>query len=129
MLLFNILYRNLSPKLLFFQKSSQNISSGGGRPPYPGESGNFQQVIVEQPNLPPPYTQSPSQLFPEKWPSNLVAALVPANWLADNFNFQFGQSDNDEYDYEYEYEEYEYSDYEYTNYYGEDYNGDYGANN
>merc|ERR1712106_237521 len=64
---------------------------GFGRPHVQGVPGNFQQVIVESPNYPPPYLPSPSHSLPERWPSNLVAAFLPADWLAENF----GESDDD----------------------------------
>merc|ERR1740137_209373 len=93
---------------------------GFGRPPVQGVPGNFQQVIVESPNYPPPYLPSPSHSLPERWPSNLVAALLPADWLAENF----GESDDDD-EYDYEYEEYDDTEYEYEDYYGEDNEEDY----
>merc|ERR550539_1947600 len=54
------------------------------RPPRPAHHAapeTVQQVFVEQseshrPNI--------GQIFPEKWPENLVAAFVPADWLADH---------------------------------------------
>ena len=90
-------------------------------------------MIVEYPQAPPSYFQPPSQSFPKRWPSNLVAALVPADWAAENFSFQFGQAD-EEHDYEYEEYEYEYEEYDYADYDDEnnttDYYGDeYGGNN
>merc|ERR1719470_104055 len=80
------------------------IAPGFGQHP---SQGNFQQVIVESPQAPSPYFPPPSQSFPERWPSNLVAALVPADWAAENLSFQFGQADEE---YDYDYEEY-YSEY------------------
>merc|ERR1712123_273007 len=93
---------------------------GFGRLPVQGVPGNFQQVIVESPNYPPPYLPSPSHSLPERWPSNLVAALLPADWLAENF----GESDDDD-EYDYEYAEYDDTEYEYEDYYGEDNEEDY----
>merc|ERR1712123_390333 len=93
---------------------------GVGRLPVQGVPGNFQQVIVESPNYPPPYLPSPSHSLPERWPSNLVAALLPADWLAENF----GESDDDD-EYDYEYAEYDDTEYEYEDYYGEDNEEDY----
>merc|ERR1712106_567112 len=93
---------------------------GFGRPSVQGVPGNFQQVIVEPPNYPPPYLPSPIDSLPERWPSNLVAALLPADWLAENF----GESDDDD-EYDYEYAEYDETEYEYEDYYGEDNEEDY----
>merc|ERR1719244_430865 len=86
------------------------IFQGGGAGTLPG-GGNFQQVIVEQPHHPQPIYHPP--LPPQgRWPSNLVAALLPADWVAQNLE----QADNDDdYQYGYDYEEYGYGDY-----YGED---------
>merc|ERR1739844_239545 len=99
--------------------------TGGGGFARPNGPGNFQQVIVEQPNLPPPKPHLPGQLLPEKWPSNLVAALVPADWVAENFQFQFGSTDEyDYYDYYYDYDgDYAGEDYYYN--YDDEYTEDY----
>jgi len=86
----------------------------GGPRPGPG---NFQQVIIEQPHHPPTFYPQPppGQVLPERWPSNLVAALVPADWVSQ----QLGEDDDDEYEYQYSYEDYNSEEYEYEDYYGE----------
>merc|ERR1712083_525627 len=57
------------------------------------------------------------------WPQNLIAVLLPADWVADNLELSLGQLEDtyDEYEYgEYEYGEYEYGENEYEQYeYGE----------
>merc|ERR1711936_627339 len=74
---------------------------------------NKPQAVAEPIPFPiAPNPHLPGQLLPEKWPSNLVAALVPADWAAENFQFQFGATD--EYDY-----------YEYYYNYDDEYTGDY----
>merc|ERR1719435_85568 len=82
------------------------ISHGGGGGILQG-GGNYQQVIFEQPHHPPPIYHQPHP--PQgRWPSNLVAALLPADWVAQNL----GQAGNDDdYEYWYNHEEYSYGDY------------------
>merc|ERR1711915_634284 len=94
-------------------------------PLYPGKPENFQQVIVESPSFPAPYYPPPPPYYPPPppsfssqglWPQNLIAALLPADWVADNLELSLGQLEDtyDEYEYgEYEYGEYEYGEYEY----------------
>merc|ERR1712215_156042 len=101
-------------------------------PLYPGKPENFQQVIVESPSFPAPYYPPPPPYYPPPppsfssqglWPQNLIAALLPADWVADNLELSLGQLEDtyDEYEYgEYEYGEYEYGENEYEQYeYGE----------
>merc|ERR1719250_138537 len=99
-----------------------------GQPlPFPipqiGGGGNYQQVIVEQPQHPPPLYH-PSPPLHGGWPSNLVAALLPADWVAQNLGLT---GNDDDYEYGYDYEEYDYGEYygggDYYDY-GE-YGGDY----
>ena len=77
----------------------------GMRPPPPHHAApeNVQQVFVEVPDS---HLQLPNigQIFPEKWPENLVAAFVPADWLADHV--QINQDDYDDADYDEYYEDY-----------------------
>ena len=84
----------------------------GMRPPRPPHAApeNVQQVFVEMPEMMPEFPNI-GQIFPEKWPENLVAAFVPADWLAEHVELNQDDDDEEEEDYEYEDEEdYEYED-------------------
>lgn len=64
-------------------------------PPHHAAPENVQQVFVEMPES---HLPNIGQIFPGKWPENLVAAFVPADWLADHV--EINQDDDDD-DYEY----------------------------
>ena len=66
------------------------------RPPPYAAPENVQQVSVEMPES---HLPNIGEIFPEKWPENLVAAFVPADWLAEHVDFR---KDDDYDDYEYD---------------------------